>query len=98
MPIKGETTVHKDVLIVLGEHPGYGLRFSYIFHALSEHNMFHYQQQISNNLKKLIEEGKVAKVKGKTRYFYGIPLQREDGTRYLIVRGSVKDEIVELGK
>ena len=96
MPRKGETTVDKDILAVLEERKGYGLRFSYIFHALSEHNMFHYQQQISNNLKKLIEEGKVAKVKGKTRYFYGIPLQREDGTRYLTIRGAIKDEEIEV--
>ena len=97
MPGKGQTTVDKDILVVLEEHRGYGLKFSDIFHALSKHNMFHYQQQISKNLKKLIEEKKVAKVKGRPRYFYGIPLQREDGTRYLIVRGIVEDEIIEVG-
>ena len=98
MPRKGETTVDKDILAVLEERKGYGLRFSDIFHALSKRDMFHYQQQISKNLKKLIEEKKVVKVKGRPRYFYGIPLQREDGTRYLIVRGPIEDEIIELGK
>ena len=97
MPRKGETTVDKDILIILKEKKGYGLRFGDIYKTLKR-EMFHYQQQISNNLKKLIEQGKVVKVKGSPRYFYGIPLQREDGTRYLIVRGPVEDEIIELGK
>ena len=98
MPGKGQTTVDKDILVVLEEHRGYGLKFSDIFHALSKHGMFHYQQQISNNLSKLIEEGKVVKVKGSPRYFYGIPLQRENKSKYIIVRGPVKDETIELGK
>ena len=95
---KGQTFVDKDLLIILEEHKGFGLRFGDIFHSLSEHNMFHYQQQISKNLSKLIEEGKVVKVKGRPRFFYGIPLQREDGSRYLTVRGPIEDEIIELGK
>ena len=96
MPAKGQTTVDKDILTVLEEHRGYGLKFSDIFHALSKHGMFHYQQQISQNLSKLIDEGKVARVKGKPRYFYGIPLTRADGSGCLTVRGPVEDEIVEL--
>ena len=98
MPKKGETTVDKDILIILKENKGYGLRFGDIYHALSKRDMFHYQQQISKNLKKLIENKKIVKVKGKPRYFYGIPLQREDGTIYLTIRGPVEDEIIELGK
>jgi len=98
MPRKGETTVDKDLLIVLEANKGYGLRFSDIYKALIKREMFHFQQQISNNLKKLIEQKIVVKVKGSQRYFYGIPLKREDGTKYLIVRGPVEDEIIELGK
>ena len=98
MPRKGETTVDKDILIILKENKGYGLRFCDIFRALAKRDMFHFQQQISNNLKKLIEQGKVVKVKGRPRYFYGVPLQREDGTQYITIRGIVEDEIIELGK
>ena len=96
MPRKGETTVDKDILIILKEKKGYGLRFGDIYKTLLKREMFHYQQQISKNLSKLIEEGKVVKVKGRPRFFYGIPLQREDGTRYLTVRGSIEDEIIEI--
>jgi len=96
MPRKGETTVDKDVLIVLEKNKGYGLRFSDIYKTLLKRDMFHFQQQISNNLKKLIEEGKVVKVRVNPRFFYGIPLERENGTKYLIVRGPVEDEIVEI--
>jgi hypothetical protein len=93
---KGQTFVDKDILIVLEEHKGYGLRFGDIFHALSAHDMFHYQQQISKNLTKLIEEGKVVKVKGRPRYFYGIPNQRTNGSKYLIVRGTIEDEEIDV--
>ena len=98
MPRKGETTVDKDILIVLEEYRGYALRFGDIYKTLLKRDMFHYQQQISKNLSKLIDEGKVVKVKGSPRYFYGIPLQREDGSRYLTVRGPIEDDIIELGK
>ena len=95
---KGQTFVDKDILIVLKECQGFGLRFSDIFRALSKRNMFHFQQQISINLKRLIDKGKIVKVKGRPRYFYGIPLERTNGSKYLTIRGIVEDEIIEIEK
>jgi hypothetical protein len=97
MPGKGQTTVDKDILIVLKANKGYALRFSDIYKALIKRELFHYQQQISNNLKKLIAEGKVVEVKGRPRSFYGIPNTRGNGTRYIVVKGAgIEDETVEV--
>ncbi len=99
IPPKGKTTVDKDILVVFEKYRGYGFRFIDIYHTLDEHNMFHHQAQISANLKKLIAEGKVAKVRGKMRFYYGIP---EVDKKYLTIKGNfiireiVKEKRIDL--
>ena len=99
MPRKGQTIVDKDIMIVLKENKGFALSFSDIFKDLIKRDLFHYQQQISKNLKTLIEKGKVVKVEDKVHPHYGIPATRANGSKYIIVKGfGLKDETVELGK
>ena len=75
------------------------MRFSEIYKTLLKRDMFHYQGSISQNLQFLIEQSEIVRVQTDTPPRYGIPTKREDGTKYIIVKGTgIKDEIVELGK
>ena len=93
MPKKDERTVAPRIMYVLEENNGVGMRFSEIFKALAKHNWFHSQYPISDNLKFLIEQGKVAKVGNQ----YSIIKTRENGTKFVIVKDPV-EKVVELGK
>ncbi len=99
MTRKGDRVVSQHIMTVLDENKGYAMRFSEIYKTLLKRDMFHYQGPISQNLQFLIEQGEIVRVQTDTRPRYGIPATREDGTRYIVVKGSgVKDETVELEK
>lgn len=69
-----------------------------IYRLMLQDGHNHTMNPILVNLNLLIKQGKVVKI-GKTsehrRYFYGIPLTRENGTQYLIeiLRDGSKREI-----
>jgi hypothetical protein len=99
MTRKGDRIVARQIMSILEQNKGYGLRFNEIYKMLIEIDCFHFQGPISNNLKFLLEQGKIVRIQPDARPRYGIPMTREDGTRYIIVKGSgIKDIIVELGK
>ena len=97
MTRKDDRIVARQIMSILEQNKGYGMRFSEIYKTLIEQGFFHYQGPISNNLTFLIEQGKIVRIQPDARPRYGIPETRKDGTRYIIVKGSgVKDETVEV--
>ena len=88
--------VDKRIMTVLKEYKGHGFRFGAIFHAFARKGTFHNQSDIWKNLVILIEQKKIVRVKGYTRPFYGIPLVREDGSKYLIINQGIEDETIEV--
>jgi hypothetical protein len=99
MTRKGDRIVARQIMSILEHNKGYALRFNEIYKMLIDLDCFHFQGPISNNLKFLLNQKKIVRVQPDARPRYGIPKTREDGTRYIIVKGSgVKDKIVELAK
>ena len=98
MTCKGDRIVARQIMSILKQNKGFGLRFNEIYKMLIEIGCFHFQGPISNNLTFLIAQGKIVRIKPDARPRYGIPKTREDGSRYLTIRGSIKDEIIELEK
>ena len=88
--------IDNDLLAVYGKYRGRGLRYIDTFHELVKNGTMHHSPQIIGHIKSLIEEGKLAKAKGRSRYFYGIPLTREDGTKFLIVNQGVEPEELDV--
>jgi hypothetical protein len=91
-----ERTVSKHIIDLLEKHKGKGLRFRDFFVTFAKQGTFHNQSNIWSNLLRLLDEGKIIKVKGDTRNFYGIPLTRNNGTKYLIINQGIEPEEVEL--
>ena len=94
MPI--ERIIDKHIMLLLKEFNGRGLRFRDFFIAFSKRKTFHNQTNIWANLKFLLKQKKIVKVRGMTRHFYGIPLTRNDGSKYLIINQGLADEEIEV--
>lgn len=87
-----ERIVAPRIMRVLEENDGVGMRFSEIFRGLAKHGWYHNQNPITQNLKWLIEQGKIAKVENR----YAIIKKREDGTKYVVIENPVENKTVEL--
>jgi hypothetical protein len=99
MARKNNRITARQILAVLQENKSYALRFSDIYKILRQLGTSHYQQQISQNLQFLISRNEIVRVEDESRYYYGIPNLRENGTRFIIIKGAgIKDEIIELMK
>ena len=85
-------------MLLLEKYKGHGLRFSDIFKYFLNHGTFHNQSDIWKNLTYLIKLKKIIKVKGLTRNFYGLPLTRENGSKYLIVTQGIEEIELEVEK
>lgn len=81
------------ILYVLDQNLGVGIRFNEIFKALAEAGWLHSQRPISDNLKFLIEQGKVAKIKSR----YALIKTWENGSKFVIVNDPV-ERVIELEK
>ncbi len=90
--------VDKHILALLEEYKGRGIRFGDIYKTFAKRGMFHNQSDIWKNLILLLDQKKIVKVQGDTRPYYGIPLERKDGSLYLTINTGIEDEIIELGK
>ena len=88
--------VDKHILELYKEYKGRGFRFGDTFKYFMKRGTFHNQSDIWKNLQLLIEQKKIGKVRGMTRNFYGIPLVRENGSRYLIINQGIEDEEIEV--
>lgn len=88
--------VDKHIMALLEEHKGRGLRFGDFFRTFAKRGTFHSNSIIWKNLLYLLEQKKIILVQGDTRNFYGIPLTREDGTKYLIINQGFEEEEVEI--
>ena len=91
MPTK--RIIASRILHILKENKKVGMRFSDIFRALVKKNWYHNQNPLSQNLKFLIKEGKVAWIET----FYCIIQTRENGTKFVIIEDPV-EKTVELEK
>jgi hypothetical protein len=89
-----ERIVAPRIMRVLEENNGVGMRFSEIFRGLAEHGWYHNQNPITNNLKWLIKQGKIAKVENR----YAIIKTRDNGTKYVVIENAVEKVVIELGK
>ena len=90
--------VDQHIMALLEEYQGRGFRFGDVYKYLLKRGTFHNQSDIWKNLDFLIKKKKIVKVRGMTRNFYGIPLKRADGIRYLIINQGIEDEELEVGK
>lgn len=93
-----ERIVDKHILKLFGDFKGRGFRFGNVFKYFLKRGTFHNQSDIWKNLEFLLKQKKIVKVRGMTRNFYGIPLVRENDTKYLIINQGIEDETIELGK
>ena len=91
MPKKSKRIVAPRILFVLEQNDGKGMRFSAIFKDLAKKGWLHSQHPISQNLKYLIAQGKVARIGNQ----YSLIQTREDGTKFVIVEDPV-ERTVEL--
>ena len=93
MPNKGDRIAALHIMALLEENKGEAMRFSNIDKTMRNRGWHHNHTTVSDNLKFLIEQGNIVQ----THFRYGIPTQRKNGTRYLIIKTpGIKDEIVEL--
>ena len=93
MTKKGDRIVARRILHVLDLNLGVGMRFSEISKTLAEHHWHHGQFPLSDNLKYLIAQGKVAHIGDQ----YSLIQTRKNGTKFVIVKNPVKT-VVELEK
>ena len=88
--------VDKHIMELLEKYKGRGIRFGDIFKKFTKQGTFHNQSNIWFNLTFLLEQKKIVKVRGDTRPFYGIPLTRENGSKYLIINQGIEDEEIDV--
>ena len=88
--------VDQHILELFREYKGRGFRFGNIFKYFLKRGTFHNQSDIWKNLEFLLKQKKIVKVRGMTRNFYGIPLVRENGSRYLTINQGIEDEDIEV--
>ena len=88
--------IDQHILALFGDFKGRGFRFGDIFKYLLKRDVFHNQSDIWKNLLFLLKQKKIVKVRGTTRNFYGIPLERADDTQYMIINQGIEDEEIEV--
>lgn len=93
MTKKGDRIVARRILHVLDLNLGVGMRFSEISKTLAEHHWHHGQFPLSDNLKYLITQGKVAHIENQ----YSFIQTRENGTKFVVIVDPV-ERTVELDK
>ena len=99
MPHKGDRITAVHLLVTLKENKGVTMRFMEIFHKMRKRGLKHNNTSISDNLKYLVNQGKIVKHSWHNNSRYGIPATREDGTRYIIVKNKcLPNETIEIEK
>lgn len=99
MPQKGERITSVHLMIIFKENIGLARRFKEVYQTMRERGFMHNYSSVSQNLKYLIEQGKIVRYEWNKNPRYGLPDTREDGTRYIIIKNpNLPDETVELGK
>ena len=88
--------IDQHILALFGDFKGRGFRFGDIFKYFMKRGTFHNQSDIWKNLEFLLEQEQIVKVRGMTRNFYGIPLVRENGSKYLIINQGIENEEIEV--
>ena len=81
---------------LLKRYKGRGLRFGNIFKIFVKEGTYHNQANIWENLIFLLGQKEIARVKGDMRNFYGIPLTREDSSKYLVINQGIEDEEINV--
>ena len=100
--VKRDRPTLEHIMKVLGANKGKALQAASISRLMISEGNIHTMNAILDNLNILIKQGKVVKVERTDehrRNYYGIPMVREGGSRYLIetLRDGSKREI-ECGK
>jgi hypothetical protein len=91
---KGDRIVAEHILVILGECKGNGMRFRDIKLAMMKKGWMHADCSIVQNYQWLIDQGKIIK----TGHYYGVPIERKDGTGYIETPDSKPIEVWKVRK
>jgi hypothetical protein len=99
MPKKGDRITAVHLMVIFKENKGLAMRFMEIYYTMKKRGFNHNRTSVSDNLKFLISQGKIVRYEWFNNPRYGIPKERSDGTRYIIVKNEgLPDETIELSK
>ena len=99
MPKKGDRITAVHLLVILKENKGVAMRFMKIYNTMRQRGFKHNYTSVSDNLKYLINKGKIVRYEWYNNPRYGMPETREDGSRYIVVKNKgLPNETIELGK
>ena len=90
---KNERIIAPRVIYVLNQNLGIGMRFNKVYKNLVKNGWFHNQSSLIENLRYLMEQGKVIHIRNQ----YALVQTRENGTKFCIIKDPVK-RVVELDK
>ena len=84
LPKKNERITSTHILALLKENQGTGMRYTDIYQAMRKKSYRHNFTSTIDNLRFLVKHKKIVKV----LTCYGIPVERENGSKYLIIKSS----------
>jgi hypothetical protein len=97
MPKKGSRITAVHSMIIFKENKGLAMRFMEIYNKMRQLGFKHNRTSVSDNLKFLINQGKIVRYLWHNNPRYGMPKERSDGTRYIVVKNKgLPDETIEL--
>ncbi len=91
---KKRRPVAENILAILEEHKGVGLRFSDIKMEMLKKGMMPVDCSLSQNNHWLVQHGLIAKVGS----YYGIPAEHEDGKTYIKIPDQEPTEVWKVRK
>lgn len=99
MPQKGDRITAVHLTVFFTENQGLSMRFMELYQKMRQRGFTHNRTSVSDNLKYLMKQGKIVRYLWNNNPRYGMPKERSDGTRYIIVKNKgLPDETIELGK
>jgi hypothetical protein len=87
--------IDKEIIALLNEF-GKAMRFTDFYKTFARRGTLHHQTDIWKNLELLMEQKKIIKVRWYAKKYYGIPEERQDGTRFVVVTNGYETEEVEV--
>jgi len=99
MAKKNERITAVHLMAVLTENKGIGMRYTDVYKAMRARGWKHNYTSTIDNLRFLVSQGNIVKTDWHLNPRYGVPVVREDGTKYIVLKNQgFEDETVELGK
>ena len=92
MPKKNERITATHIMELLKENQGTGMRYTDVYQAMRKKGYRHNFTSTIDNLRFLVKHKKIAKV----LICFGIPAEREDGSKYLTIKSSGQNVTVNI--